>query len=242
MLAGCTQLPTAQPTQQPEEPLHVQVEETFELSGGDNWLFRTPAMWRVADEDGKRYLQMAEPPSRPMLSGVRRPQEYALYAPYEFRSFSLTCFVRADRDPAVAARDACIIFGRRDDTHFYYVHLAGVSDGAHNTVMRVDGATRQRLMPENYKPRPVMVDRAWHKVDVLRDCDRGLIQIFVDAYDPATAKPYFEVTDRTYDWGHLAVGSFDDHASFARILIEGEARKPSDPPTTDRAAVASKPE
>lgn len=234
MLAGCTQSQSGQSDRPPERPASVQVEETFQLSEAENWLFRTPGMWRIADESGKRYLQMAEPPGRPMLPGVRRPQEYAVYTPYEFRSFSMSCFVRVDRDPQVGARDACIIFGRQDDTHFYYVHLAGVSDGAHNTVMRVDGPTRKRLMPDTYTPKPVMVDRAWHKVDVLRDCDTGRIQIFVDAYDPATARPYFEITDKTYEWGHLAIGSFDDHASFARILIEGEARRPAAPPTADR--------
>jgi hypothetical protein len=123
----------------------------------------------------------------------------------------------------VPARDACVIFGRRDDTHMYYVHLSGVSDAAHNTIMRVDGATRTRIMPDSFRPPPVMTDRAWHKVDVLRNVDTGLIQVFVDAGSEGAA-PYFEVTDRTYDWGFVALGSFDDFASFARVRIEGEGR------------------
>jgi hypothetical protein len=219
-----------------DEPLHVQTRETFQLAGADNWLFRTPELWKVADENGRRYLQMSEAPQRPMTPGVRRPQEYAIYSPYEFRSFSLSCYVRVDRDPATTARDAVIIFGRQDDTHLYYVHLSGRSDAAHNTIMRVDGATRQRLMPDNYNPTPIMTDREWHKVDVLRNCDTGLIQVYVDANDPATAKPYFEVNDKTYDWGYLALGSFDDFASFARIFIEGEGRKPTSPPRADAGA------
>ncbi|MBI4580841.1 MAG: hypothetical protein HY718_14125, partial [Planctomycetes bacterium] len=169
----------------------------------------------------------------PMLPGVRRPQEYAIYRPYEFRTFSLSCFVRLDRNPAVAARDACIIFARRDDTHFYYVHLSGLSAGTHNAIIRVDGATRTTLTPDADRPKAVMTDRNWHKVDLLRDCDTGRIQVFVDAYDAKTARPYFEVTDKTYDWGFIALGSFDDYASFAHILIEGEARKPASPPSTD---------
>lgn len=214
-------------------PELVRVQETFALGQADNWRFRTPELWSILEDEGRPYLQVAEPPQRPMLPGVRRPQEYAIFTPYEFRSFSLSCFMRVDRDPAVKARDACIIFGRRDDTHFYYAHLAGASDGVHNTVMRVDGDTRQRLMPDGFRPEPIFTDRTWHKVDVLRNCDTGLTQIFVDAYDPAAATPYFEFTDKTYEWGHLAIGSFDDHASFANVLIEGQARQPASPPTAD---------
>ncbi|HON68308.1 MAG TPA: hypothetical protein PLS23_17605 [Phycisphaerae bacterium] len=243
LLAGCSQSnATSERATPTDKPLHVRILETFQLSDADAWIFRTPELWTVADEQGRRYLQMHEPPARPMLPGIRRPQEYAIYAPYEFRSFSLSCFVRVDRDPATKARDAVIIFGRQDDTHLYYVHLSGLSDGVHNTIIRVDGQTRQRILPDNFHPAPVMTDREWHKVDVLRNADTGLIQVYVDAYDEATARPYFEVTDRTYEWGHLALGSFDDFASFAQIRIEGEARKPATPPTADRAAPASQPE
>ncbi len=98
-----------EPGRSEQRPLHVAVSETFELSDAESWLFRTPELWKVVTEGDRRVLQMAEPPARPMMPGVRRPQEYAIYAPYEFRSFSLSCHVRVDRDPAVRARDACII-------------------------------------------------------------------------------------------------------------------------------------
>jgi hypothetical protein len=111
----------------------------------------------------------------------------------------------------------------------------------HNRVMRVDGDARKRLVPDNFRPTPVFTDRQWHKVDVLRDCDTGLIQVYVDAYDPETATPYFELTDKSYEWGHLAIGSFDDHASFAGILIEGEARTPATPPSADSVQLVEQP-
>jgi hypothetical protein len=209
------------------------VAENFDLSDADSWMFRTPSLWKVAEDAGHRYLQMSEPPARPLASGVRRPQEYAIFRPYELRSFALSCFVRVDRDPATKARDACIILGRQDNTHFYYVHLSGLSDAAHNTIMRVDGTTRKRLLPDTYNPPPIMTDRQWHKVDVLRDCDTGSIQVYVDARDAATAKPYFQVVDKTYEWGFVGIGSFDDFASFAKIMIEGEGRKPAALPVVD---------
>ncbi len=240
LLAGCN--PPGSASIVREEPMHVRVQERFELSDADSWTARTPSLWKVADEAGRRYLQMSEPPPRPMLSGVRRPQEYAVFTPYEFRSFSLSCFVRVDRDPATKARDACIILGRQDLTHFYYVHLSGLSDGAHNTIMRVDGQTRKRLLPDTFNPAPLLTDREWHRVDVLRDADTGLIQVYVDARDAKTAKPYFEVTDKTYEWGFLGLGSFDDFASFANIMIEGEGRKPVTPLLIDGGSAATAPQ
>ena len=163
-----------------------------------------------------------------MLPGVRRPQEYALYAPYQFRSFSLSIRVRVDRAPSVLRRDAVVIFGWQDDTHFYYAHLSGLTDEWHNALVRVDGQTRVSLIPPASRPPPTLTDTAWHKVDILRDVNAGTIEVYVDAYDE-TARPVFRAADRTYEWGHIGIGSFDDHASFASMKIEGEARAAARP-------------
>lgn len=218
----------------PQSPTHVgspivTVFEQFMLDDpGENWAFRTPELWRVAVEGDRRFLQMAIPPERPMLPGVRRPQEFALYAPYQFRGFSLSARVRVDRDPSVEHRDACILFGWQDETHCYYAHLSGASDEWHNALVRVDGAKRVSLVPPGQRPPPTMTDTAWHKVDVLRDVNQGTIEVYVDAYDQE-ARPVFRVVDRTYAWGHVGLGSFDDHASFANVKIEGEARPSARP-------------
>lgn len=229
LLAAVAALPGCQPNSPNASAVpgvsRVAVFEDFALGElTDDWAPRTPQLWRIAHEGNRRLLQMAVPPERPMMPGVRRPQEYALYNKYEFRSFSLSCRVRADRDVSVSARDAVIIFGRRDDTHLYYVHLSGVSDEWHNALVRVDGDTRVSLVPPAERPPPTLADAAWHKVDVLRDVDKGTIAVYVDAYDE-TARPVFQVTDRTYEWGRIGLGSFDDHASFTHIQIEGQARK-----------------
>jgi hypothetical protein len=185
---------------------------------------------------------MAYPPERPLLSGVRRPQEYAVYNKFEFRSFSLACYIRIDRDPGVKGRDACIIFGRRDDTHFYYAHLSNYTDNFHNNLIRVDGANRCALLPPDPARRLAITDQAWHLVDVIRDVDAGTIKVYVDRdKGEQNASPLFEATDRTYESGFIAIGSFDDHASFGRFAIEGQARpaitRPAadQPPTTIKA-------
>ncbi len=216
----------------------VRVAEGFDLDEpGDAWTFRTPRLWRIAVDGDRRFLQMAYPPERPLLPGVRRPQEYAVYNKFEFRSFSLACYVRIDRDPSVKGRDACIIFCRRDDTHFYYAHLSNFTDDFHNNLIRVDGDTRRALLPADANRRPAITDQHWHLVEVIRYADAGTIRVFVDRDKGGQyAAPLFEATDKTYDWGTIALASFDDHASFGRLAIEGQARPATTPPTIDRPA------
>jgi len=207
-------------------PLIADVVEEFKLDEpGESWAFRTPELWRIAVEGERRCLRMAAPPGRAMLPGVRRPQEYAIYTRYQFRSFNLSCRVRVDCPASVVGRDACIIFARRDDTHFYYVHLSNVADEFHNAVVRVDGETRTSLVPRGKHPPLTVPGKDWHKVDIIRDVEAGTITVYVDAHDPKDP-PWIQVEDRTYDWGYIGLGSFNDQASFARLRIEGQARFP----------------
>ena len=242
-LCGCTELhwPAAsQPAADDWSIVHVA--EGFDLDEpGDAWTFRTPHLWRVAVDGDRRFLQMAYPPERPLLPGIRRPQEYAAYNKFEFRSFSLACYVRIDRETSVKGRDACIIFGRRDDTHFYYAHLSNYTDSFHNNLVRVDGSSRRPLLPADPNRRPAITDQAWHLVDVMRDANAGTIRVYVDRdKGGAYALPLFEAIDRTYDSGFIALGSFDDHASFGRFAIEGQARQATTHLTVDHSPTTLK--
>ena len=233
-LTGC-QEPTAPSAAKPDATADqmVQIFLDFKLPDiGDVWTFRTPQLWHIATEEGNRFLQLEPQPDRPMMPGAWRPQEYALYNAHQFRSFSLACWVRIDQDTAVARRDACIIFGRQDPTHLYYAHLAGLTDETHNALLRVDGDTRKALLPPDQRPPPAITDTAWHKVDVLRDADTGLIEVHVDG------QLTFRAIDKTYEWGHVGFGSVNDYASFAGLRIKGVARSAS-PPVTEAARQSS---
>lgn len=229
--AGCNQPDASKGIEQ--EAVHVQARESFLLTDADNWLIRTPELWQVVGEPGRRYLQLNSPKAaRGMLPGPRRPQEYALYTPHEFRSFALSCFVRVDAGHA-AMGDICIIFGRQDASHLYYVQLSGASDVARDAIVRVSGSTSQSLIPAGSRRKPIIADREWHKIDVLRDANSGSIQVFVDAHDEKTSRPYLQATDTSYEWGFVGLGSFDRTVSFARILIEGQGREPIAAATLD---------
>ena len=237
-VCGCVELNPAAATRPADADADwsiVRTADGFDLDEPSSaWTFRTPPLWRIAVDGDRRFLQMAFPPKRPLLPGVRRPQEYAVYNKFEFRSFSLTCRVRIESEPTVKGRDACIIFGRRDDTHFYYAHLSNYTDAFHNNLIRVDGADRTPLLPADPARKPAIADQNWHLVDVVRDVNAGTIKVYIDRdKSEQNASPIFEATDRTYASGFVALGSSDDHAGFGRFGIEGQARPPTIPLTVD---------
>lgn len=222
-LAGCSEGTTPTGTAPPDNMIEAYLD--FKLPEiSDAWSFRTPGLWHLEEENGNRFLVMKPPPPRDMMPGAWRPQEYALYNRQAFRSFSLSCWLRIDQDPQIAKRDACVIFGRQDDTHLYYVHLSGYSDETHNTIMRVEGDARQSIVPVHRRPDPALTDREWHKVDILRNVDTGLIEVYVDEHTQAVRQPLMRAYDRRYEWGFVGVGSVDDHISLAGLHINGQAR------------------
>ena len=227
-MAGCRTAPRSQAQPAFANVVKVTVTDDFDFDApGDAWNFRTPSLWRIAHEGRRRFLQMAIPPDQPVPPGIFQPWESALYGKYEFRSFSLSCRVRIDREVSVKGRDACIIFGRQDDNHFYSVCLSNDNDDFHNNIIVVDGRDHRPLLAAA-RPAPAITDRNWHWVDMIRDVHSGPIRVYVDDDTKVSSpSPLFEVKDRRYEWGAIGLGSLDDHASFARFAIEGQARPPT---------------
>ncbi len=224
--SGCQGPQTAAPERPQQEVISlVNVHDEFEMDvPGDSWSFLNPGLWRIGVEGHRRFLQMAYPPDVSPPQGPQRPSEYALFNGYEFRSFSLNCRLRMDSAPRAEGNNACIIFGWRDHTHFYYVHLSNVCGEMSNTLVRVEGGTARSLIPLVDRKQPALTDKNWHKVDVLRDAGTGSIEVYVDAFSE-DAQPLFKVTDKTYEWGHIGFGACRDHASFFGVEFEGEARR-----------------
>ena len=128
--------------------------------------------------------------------------------------------VKSSFSRPLLVRNICIALGRQDPTHLYYVHLSNISDDTHNTIIRADGDRRFRLLPANPYPRPAITDGEWHRVDVLRNFDTGIIEVYVDQAD----EPLFRALDKTYEWGTIGIGSFDHAMSIGRFFVRGEAR------------------
>jgi hypothetical protein len=196
----------------------VTAKEDFGAGWEARWKPHTASRWQVAREDGKSVLRMQEPGTPP--AAIRRPGEYAIWTTPSWGDVEFTAEVRCDQDVANTARDAILILGFQDDTHFYYIHLAGRSDAVHNAILLVDGKDRERIDPfDAAHPNPVtLADRKFHTVRVVRRVASGEILVYFDG----RPEPVMRAVDKTLSWGKLGVGSFDDTGSFRNLRATGK--------------------
>ena len=202
----------------------IIAREDFDEGWEGRWKPQTPSHWAVEREGGRAILRMTEPGVPPQT--IRRPSEMAIWTAASWAEVEFTAHVRCDQDVATTARDAILILGYQDDTHFYYVHLAGRSDAVHNAIMLVNGKDRERIDrfdPSHPYP-PSLTDRSFHKVRVVRAPSSGEILVYLDD----KPKPAMRAVDRTLAWGRLGVGSFDDTASFHTLVAQGNRAKVPD--------------
>lgn len=220
--------PPGGPAARPEAPpvSIVMALEDFDLDQpSDSWSFRNPALWRIGVEGPRRFLQMAYPEGR--AGGARTPTEYALYNPYEFRSFSLSVRARLDADSGGQERNLCLLFGWQDPGHYYYIKLSDQPGAEWNNIYRVAGGQVTPLVP-SAELEAALTAGNWGKVDLLRDMEAGTITVYVNAYD-GQAEPYLQAVDKRYEWGHIGCGAIHDHGSISRFGVEGQARRTSPP-------------
>jgi hypothetical protein len=195
----------------------ITANEAFGDGWQARWKMQTPSRWAVVREGRRSILRMTEPGVPP--EKIRRPGEIAIWTANDWGEVEMTANVRCDQIESNTARDAILILGYQDDTHYYYVHLAGRSDAVHNAIMLVNGKERERI--DRFDPahlNPVtLTDRKFHKVRVVRRPVSGEIQVYFDD----GANPVMQAVDRTLTHGMLGVGSFDDTASFHSLVARG---------------------
>ncbi len=166
--------------------------------------------WKTGEIMGRRCLILHTPgEQRPP---VRRPGAYALLT--HDRPIGEFTLEAATLEPvAILNRDVCLIFGYRDDTHFYYAHISSNSDNqVHNVIMRVDGDRRTRINLET-DPEARLPD-GWRTLRIQHDAS-GAIRVWVDDM----SEPLMTAQDKTYPAGKIGFGSFDDRAAFAVLTV-----------------------
>jgi hypothetical protein len=109
-------------------------------------------------------------------------------------------------------RDMCIVFGFKDPSHFYYTHIATKMDDNAHQIMLVNGAPRTKI--SSFTTEGIdWGQEQWHRVRVERDLNAGTIKIFFDG------KLIEEANDKTFDFGSVGFGSFDDSGKIDNIKI-----------------------
>lgn len=183
-------------------------------AGTDRWQPLNAKDWEVRQDGDNPYLALIKVP--PLRPGVRRPAEYALVKDKRWQDVTLNLRLMSLRPKTLNGRDCVVIFGWRDDTHFYYAHISNDSNGTvHNVLMKVDGDQRGAIQVEK-KPEPRLKKDGWHNVKLLHQAD-GTIKLWVDDLD----QPLMTAKDTSYPDGAVGVGSFDDTAAFDDVKVEG---------------------
>jgi hypothetical protein len=186
--------------------------------GADRWQPTDDAAWKVIDTDkGKAYSQFRQskykPPHRSPLNFALVKDLIAGEVVLEARAQSTT------KD--YPHRDMCLIFGYQDPAHFYYVHLGKKTDDHANQIFIVNNAPRKKISTKTSDGTP-WTD-GWHHVKVVRRVADGGIAVYFD--DMKT--PVMTATDKTFTWGQVGVGSFDDTGNWADVKVYGQRTEKS---------------
>lgn len=145
-----------------------------------------------------------------------RPCGYALI-PGDWRNTTLTVQSRTLRSSGTTQRDIVLIFGYVDETHFYYAHIAGTSNGTtQNVIMKVNGTTTTPVQTPTTPP--VKLTSNWQTLRVTHAAT-GAIAVYADNM----SSPFMTAVDTAYPLGRAGFGSYDDPAEFRSVIISGES-------------------
>jgi hypothetical protein len=193
--------------------LPLVFEDDFE-KGADHWQPTDPAAWRIVETtSGKVYNQFKTSKYKPPH---RSPYNVSLVKDVLVGDFVLTVKVQSTNKGAGAHRDMCLFFNYQDPAHFYYVHLGKRPDPHSSQIMIVNDAPR-KMITENESP-GVPWDDEWHQVKIVRRTADGAIEIYFDDMN----KPMMVAQDKTFTWGQVGLGSFDDNGNWDDFKLYGE--------------------
>jgi hypothetical protein len=133
--------------------------------------------------------------------------------------FVLTARIQNTAKDAGPHRDLCIVWGYQDPAHFYYVHYGAKPDPHACQIFIVNNAPREKITDKEAKGTPWNDD--WHNIKIVRRIADGTMEAYFD--DMKT--PFMAAHDKTFTWGQVGVGTFDDHGNFDDIELRGERMK-----------------
>ena len=197
------------------DKLPLVFEDDFE-KGADRWQPTDPAAWKIVKTNkGQQYNQFQ---LSKFKTQFRSPFNISLVKDLKVTDFVFEAKVLStgkDNDH----RDMCLFFGYQDPSHFYYVHMAKKTDDRANQIFIVNGADRVKISIKTTPGTPW--DDTWRNVKIVRTVANGSIAVYWD--DMKT--PIMTATDKTFAWGQVGVGSFDDSGHWDDVKVHGNLHK-----------------
>jgi hypothetical protein len=180
--------------------------------GASSWEPTDAAAWKVIQtKEGMVYSQFRQSKYNPPH---RSPFNLSRVKDVVVGDFVLDVKVQSTT-PDYPHRDVCLCFGYQDPAHFYYVHLGKKTDDHCNQIFIVKGAPRQKISTKTTAG--TNWDDGWHHVRIVRTTADGAIAVYFD--DMKT--PAMTANDKTFTWGQVGVGSFDDTSNWADFQLHG---------------------
>jgi len=197
------------PAMAAEKPLF---QDDFE-NGADAWLPTDPTAWKITETDvGKVYDQFKGSKYKPPH---RSPLNISLLKDVVVGDFVLTVKAKSTCRE-YGHRDMDLFFGYQDPAHFHYVHLGKQADPHANQIFIVNESDRTMITDKKSPGTPW--DDQWHTLKLVRCVAEGTIEVYFD--DMKT--PAMTAKDKTFVWGQVGLGSFDDSGNWDDFKLFGK--------------------
>ena len=202
-----------------EKQLPLVYKEDFSKDASA-WQPTDDTKWKLTTVDGNQVYELLgvskyKPP-------FRSPHSISLLKDRIVGSFVLTARIQTTQTSR-GHRDLCFFFGYQDPAHFYYLHLGEKPDPNSSQIFIVNQAARKNLILT--KEGIPWKDGHWHQLKIVRDVDSGKIDVFFDDMKA----PVKSAVDKTFTWGQIGIGSFDDKGYFDDIVLRGLEIKAGNP-------------
>lgn len=196
-----------------EKELPLVCREDFE-QGADRWQPTDPKAWSLEKSDDRGYVYCQKEKRSNYEPPHRSPFNFALLKDVIVGDFQLDAQVKSTH-PDYGHRDVCLVFGYQDPANFYYVHLAKATDDRANQIFIVDDSPRAKISTKTTDGTPW--DDSWHQLRIVRQVGDGTIEVYFD--DLKT--PVMTASDKTFAWGQVGIGTFDDTSAWDEIELRG---------------------
>lgn len=195
----------------------VTVKVDFEDQNLKQWTLTDSSAWEIVDSGDEHKKVLALTKLSKYTPKVRSPFSIALLSDQNFTDFVLDVEMKSTGG-GEAHQDLCLFFGHQDAEHFYYIHLGRKADPHAHSVFLVNNEPRVSIAKERTDGTPWT--KRWHKVRLERDTKTGDIKVYFDDME----KPIMHAVDKTFTWGKLGLGSFDNTGLFDNLVIRGTTK------------------
>ena len=213
VLSQVTILVAAEP---PARLLNLPLVYRDDFESGDvlaRWQPSDPKAWKLIEQNGNHVLSQFQ--HIETKTPVRSPFNRSMVKDVVVSNCVLDVRLQSTaRD--YPHRSLCLFFGYQDPAHLYYVHLGQKTDDHANQIFIVNNEPRKKISTKTTEG--TRWDQEWHHARVVRDVESGRIEVFFDDM----SEPVMTAVDKTFTWGQVGIGSFDDTGNFDDILVYGD--------------------